>query len=241
VHREGFVIRGQGAGTVSASVVGDEAVIADTQEAARVAHSSVPGGSSVDMKRTFDVVVALSALVLLVPLAIVIAAAVRFSSRGPTIYRQTRVGRHGVPFGMFKFRTMVAGADRERSVLASHNESSGLFKLRRDPRTTPIGRLLRRTSLDELPQLVNVLRGQMSLVGPRPLVPEEDALVNGGHRVRLLVPPGMTGPWQVLGPMRPSLSDMAAIDCVYAAEWSLWGDVKVLLRTVLHVILLRGV
>ncbi len=132
-------------------------------------------------------VFALLGLVLLAPLGLLIVLSIRASSPGPAVFRQTRVGRDGVPFGMFKFRTMVVGAHEQRSALAALNESVGIFKLRADPRITLVGRALRRASLDELPQLLNVLRGEMSLVGRRPLVPEEDGLVNEGHRVRLLV------------------------------------------------------
>lgn len=196
-----------------------------------------PAGAA---KRAFDVAAALLGFILLAPLALLIALAIRISSQGPAVFRQTRIGRDGVPFEMFKFRTMFNGADRERIALAPLNEFEGTFKLRMDPRTTTIGRLLRRVSLDELPQLVNVLRGEMSLVGPRPLVPEEDALIRGAHRVRLSVPPGITGPWQALGPLRPGLSEMADIDRAYVETWSLWVDGRVLFRTVRHVLLLRG-
>jgi lipopolysaccharide/colanic/teichoic acid biosynthesis glycosyltransferase len=120
------------------------------------------------------------------------------------------------------------------------NETEGVFKLTRDPRVTRIGRLLRKTSIDELPQLLNVLRGDMSLVGPRPLVVDEDRLVEGRHRERLQIPPGMTGPWQVLGPNRPPLAEMVKADYLYAANWSLWVDVKILLRTFGHVARQRG-
>jgi lipopolysaccharide/colanic/teichoic acid biosynthesis glycosyltransferase len=121
------------------------------------------------------------------------------------------------------------------------NETDGLFKAAADPRVTRVGRLLRRTSLDELPQLFNVFRGQMSLVGPRPLVLEEDRLIEGRHRNRLHLAPGMTGPWQVLGPKRPPLEEMVKIDFLYAANWSLWSDTKILTRTALHMLGLRNV
>lgn len=203
--------------------------------------SSVPlSGLSKGLKRALDVVLSVFAIVVLAPLAVLIAAAIRIDSQGPAFFRQTRIGRDGVPFELWKFRTMVVGAHSERSRLAAQNGSAGMFKLRNDPRTTAVGRLLRRTSLDELPQLLNVLRGQMSLVGPRPLVPEEDELVSGIHRARLSVAPGITGPWQVLGPHRPPLEEMVILDCAYAGGWSLRWDVAILWRTALHMVLLRG-
>jgi len=192
-------------------------------------------------KRTLDLVIAGVGLVVLSPVAALIAVAIRRASSGPAIFRQTRVGRDGEPFSMLKFRTMIDRAEEARAGLEGRNESSGIFKLKDDPRLTGIGRLLRRCSLDELPQLVNVLRGEMSLVGPRPLVPEEDERIQGPHRGRLLVRPGMTGPWQALGPVRPPLREMIVIDCLYVANWSLWMDLKILLQTFRHVLLLRGV
>jgi lipopolysaccharide/colanic/teichoic acid biosynthesis glycosyltransferase len=141
---------------------------------------------------------------------------------------------------MLKFRTMVAGADRLKPGLAAANEAEGLFKIADDPRITAVGSRLRRTSLDELPQLLNVLRGQMSLVGPRPLVLEDDVLVEGWYRRRLHLTPGMTGRWQVLGSARIPLHEMAKLDYLYVANWSLWGDLKILLRTALFVIGRRG-
>jgi lipopolysaccharide/colanic/teichoic acid biosynthesis glycosyltransferase len=147
-------------------------------------------------------------------------------------------------FTMLKFRTMFDGSDQLREELrALSNAGDGMFKVRDDPRVTRVGRLLRRTSLDELPQLVNVLRGEMSLVGPRPLIAEEDARIAGWHRRRLCLKPGLTGPWQVLGSgdSRVPLRDMVTIDYLYAANWTPWSDVKVLLRTVGHVLRGRGV
>jgi lipopolysaccharide/colanic/teichoic acid biosynthesis glycosyltransferase len=126
------------------------------------------------------------------------------------------------------------------AALEALNETDGNFKLTEDPRVTRIGRLLRRTSIDELPQLINVFRGDMSLVGPRPLILDEDRLIEGRHRERLQFAPGMTGPWQVLGPRRPPLSEMVKTDYLYAANWSLWTDIKILLRTIAHVAAQRG-
>jgi lipopolysaccharide/colanic/teichoic acid biosynthesis glycosyltransferase len=169
-----------------------------------------------------------------------IALAIKLDSRGPVLYRQQRVGRDGRTFSMAKFRTMVDGADSQKEALRHHNEADGLFKIADDPRITRVGRLLRRTSLDELPQLLNVLRGQMSLVGPRPLVPEDDERVQGWYRRRLHLTPGMTGRWQVLGSARIPLQEMVKLDYLYAANWSLWLDVKIMLRTIGFVLSRRG-
>jgi lipopolysaccharide/colanic/teichoic acid biosynthesis glycosyltransferase len=142
---------------------------------------------------------------------------------------------------MLKFRTMVDGADGMKESLRGRNEAKeGLFKIAADPRITRVGRMLRRSALDELPQLWNVVRGEMSLVGPRPLVVDEDRRVEGWHRRRLELMPGMTGPWQILGPARVPLREMVAIDYLYVANWTLWSDVKILLRTVPHVVGRRG-
>ena len=196
--------------------------------------------SSAALKRTLDVVGAATALAVLAPLFALIALAVRLTSSGPVLFRQPRVGRSGESFDMLKFRTMYDGAHDERAALLDRNETDGLFKMRADPRVTPVGRWLRRCSLDEMPQFINVLRGEMSLVGPRPLIPEEDARVEGWFRRRLDVTPGMTGAWQVLGSTRVPLRDMVTIDYLYRANWSLWLDVKILLRTVPHVLRRQG-
>jgi lipopolysaccharide/colanic/teichoic acid biosynthesis glycosyltransferase len=188
-----------------------------------------------------DVVGSTAGLLLLAPFLTLIALAVKLDTRGPVLFRQTRVGRDGHKFQMLKLRSMVDGADAKRKALEALNESDGIFKLSSDPRVTRVGRWLRRRSLDELPQLINVLRGEMSLVGPRPLVTEEDSLVEGRHRDRLQLPPGMTGPWQVLGPTRAPLPEMVKIDYLYGANWSLWTDLKILLRTGAHVFIGRGV
>jgi exopolysaccharide biosynthesis polyprenyl glycosylphosphotransferase len=197
--------------------------------------------SSMFLKRGFDVLG--SALLLLVasPFMLAIAIAIKLETRGPVLFRQTRVGRHGVQFEMLKFRSMVADADAQKEELRHLNERTGLFKLSNDPRVTGWGQLLRRTSLDELPQLVNVLRGEMSLVGPRPLVVDEDDQVHGFDRHRLSLTPGMTGPWQILGCARAAMQEMVGMDYLYVANWSLWTDVKILLRTVPHVFSSRGI
>jgi len=197
--------------------------------------------SSAALKRAFDLVAASLTLILLAPLMAVVALVIRLDSPGRALFRQTRIGHNGRAFAMLKFRTMVEGADGRKDDLRALNEAVGLFKIAYDPRATRIGRFLRRTALDELPQLWNVLRGDMSLVGPRPLVVDEDERVEGWHRSRLQLMPGMTGDWQVLGPARVPLEEMLTIDYLYAANWSLWADVKILFRTVPHVVGRRGV
>jgi exopolysaccharide biosynthesis polyprenyl glycosylphosphotransferase len=197
--------------------------------------------SSRVVKRATDLVGGAFALLIAGPLMLVIALLIKMDSPGPVFFRQVRVGRNGAPFQMIKFRSMHQGADRMRDELAALNQAGdGLFKVAEDPRVTRIGRFLRRYSLDELPQLFNVLRGEMSLVGPRPLVLDEDRRVEGWHRRRLHLTPGMTGPWQVLGTTRVPLRDMVSIDYLYAANWSLWADAKVLLRTIGHVLAGKG-
>jgi lipopolysaccharide/colanic/teichoic acid biosynthesis glycosyltransferase len=174
--------------------------------------------------------------VVVAPVIAAIALAIRLDSKGPIFFRQIRVGRDGRQFSILKFRSMVVGAEAEKDRLRAMNEAGeGLFKLTNDPRVTRVGDVLRRTSLDELPQLFNVIRGEMSLVGPRPLVVDEDAQVLGLDRSRLHLTPGMTGPWQVLGSRVP-MQEMVEIDYLYVSTWSLWLDVKILLRTIKHVV-----
>jgi exopolysaccharide biosynthesis polyprenyl glycosylphosphotransferase len=196
--------------------------------------------SAAAVKRSFDFVGATILLLLSSPLLAIIALLVRSDSRGPVIYRQTRIGRDGKPFLMWKFRTMVDGADAMKPALQGMNEAIGLFKIADDPRVTRVGKRLRQYSLDELPQLVNVLRGEMSLVGPRPLVRDDDAQITGLDRRRLYLTPGMTGPWQILGSARVPLAEMIKLDYLYVTGWSLWSDVKILLRTVPYVLARRG-
>jgi exopolysaccharide biosynthesis polyprenyl glycosylphosphotransferase len=192
------------------------------------------------LKRATDLLGAALGLVVLAPLLAAIALAIKLDSRGPVLFRQQRVGRDGRLFALAKFRTMVDGAHRQQAALRDRNEADGLFKIADDPRITRVGGLLRRASLDELPQLWNVLRGQMSLVGPRPLVPEDDRRVEGWYRRRLHLMPGMTGRWQVLGSARIPLREMVKLDYLYAANWSPWLDVKILLRTIGFVLMRRG-
>jgi exopolysaccharide biosynthesis polyprenyl glycosylphosphotransferase len=197
--------------------------------------------SSAKFKRMFDLIGASLGLLAVSPLLIGIAIAIKLNSRGPVFFRQLRVGRHGKRFYMLKFRTMVPDAESMKDSLRDRNEAmDGLFKIAEDPRVTGVGRWLRRTALDELPQLFNIVRGEMSLVGPRPLVIEEDQRIEGWHRRRLELMPGMTGPWQILGPARVPLREMVAIDYLYVANWSPWTDIKILLRTVPHVVGRRG-
>jgi exopolysaccharide biosynthesis polyprenyl glycosylphosphotransferase len=188
------------------------------------------------LKRVFDVAATVVGLLVVGPIIAAIAVAIRLESKGPVLFRQVRVGRDGRHFRIFKFRSMVVDAEEQKERLREFNEvGDGMFKLSRDPRVTRVGSLLRRTSLDELPQLFNVLRGEMSLVGPRPLVTDEDELVLGLDRSRLHLTPGMTGPWQVLGARVP-MQEMVGIDYLYVASWSLWLDLKLLIRTARHVL-----
>lgn len=188
-------------------------------------------------KAVVDRVGALTLIVLLSPLLLLLALAVPFGSPGPVLYRQTRVGRNLAPFAMWKFRTMVVDADRLKIGLQAENENDGhMFKMRRDPRVTPVGRILRRYSLDELPQLFNILFGHMSLVGPRPPLPEEVAKYNGIEMRRLHVKPGLTGLWQVSGRSDLSWRETVALDLRYVDNWSLSGDLSVMARTLRAVV-----
>ncbi|WP_419836739.1 sugar transferase [Streptomyces bugieae] len=198
-------------------------------------------GLPVLLKQTTDRVGALLLLVLLAPLFAVVAAAIRLTSAGPVFYWQIRVGRDLRPFRMWKFRTMVVTADRMRAALESANEHDGaMFKIRRDPRVTRVGRVLRRLSLDELPQLFNVLAGHMSLVGPRPPLPEEVERYDGTELRRLSVKPGLTGLWQVSGRSDLSWDETVRLDLSYVDNWSYGRDIGVLARTVRAVLDGRG-
>lgn len=198
-------------------------------------------GPNVAIKRAIDIgLIALSAPFSL-PLVALIALIIRLDSRGPAFFRQTRIGKHGKPFTCYKFRTMIPDAEQQKAELASLNEADGpLFKIRHDPRITRVGQYLRRTSLDELPQLWNVLRGEMSLVGPRPGLPEEVQQYENWHRRRLEVTPGLTGLWQVLGRSDTSFEEMVRLDIYYAENWSIGMDIRILLRTIPTVLLGRG-
>ncbi|MEX2253340.1 MAG: exopolysaccharide biosynthesis polyprenyl glycosylphosphotransferase, partial [Thermoleophilaceae bacterium] len=188
--------------------------------------------SSLRLKRAIDVAGAGAGLLALSPFLIAIAIAIKLDTRGPVLFRQKRIGRGTESFDILKFRTMVQKAEQMKADLALMNEAEGpMFKIQDDPRITRVGRVLRKLSLDELPQLWNVLHGEMSLVGPRPLIPAEDTHVLGRHRDRLDLTPGITGAWQVLGRSAIPFQEMVKLDYLYVAEWSLWNDIKLLIRT----------
>jgi len=198
--------------------------------------------SSAAIKRAFDVMGALVAMLVFAPVMVIVAVLIKLDSRGPVLFRQTRVGRDGNLFEMRKFRSMIDGADAlKRGLLADNEAGDGLFKIAADPRVTRVGRRLRRTRIDELPQLFNVLAGQMSLVGPRPLIVEEDERIVGLDRRRLHLTPGMTGPWQILGSSTVPIKEMAKLDYLYIANWSLWEDLRILIQTLFLVVQRRGV
>jgi exopolysaccharide biosynthesis polyprenyl glycosylphosphotransferase len=183
-------------------------------------------------KRAFDVVVSGVLLLLLAPVFAVTAVAIRVNDGGPILFRQRRVGKGGEPFAMFKFRSMVVGADRQQVALRDFNFSDGLlFRMADDPRITRVGRLIRRMSIDELPQLLNVLRGEMSLVGPRPLPVDPEAF-SVGDSERHTVLPGITGYWQISGGNGLAYQEMITLDLAYIRNWSLWLDIRLLLRTI---------
>jgi exopolysaccharide biosynthesis polyprenyl glycosylphosphotransferase len=193
------------------------------------------------VRRCADIALALFLLVLLAPLFALIALAVKLSSRGPVLFRQTRCGLNGRPFTFLKFRSMYADAEAQKSRLRSFNEMDGpAFKMTNDPRVTPVGRFLRRTSLDELPQVLNILVGDMSFVGPRPAVLEEVAQYEPWQRRRLSMQPGLTCLWQVSGRNELSFDEWMRLDLEYIDNWSLWLDVKIALKTIPAVLLGRG-
>jgi lipopolysaccharide/colanic/teichoic acid biosynthesis glycosyltransferase len=202
--------------TANASTTGRKHVIPATWQAAA--------------KRLLDVVVAGMALAVLFPLFPVVALAIKLTSRGPLLYTWPVVGRGGRPLRAYKFRTMVVGADGMKHLLLEQNESTGpVFKMRRDPRVTAVGRILRRFSIDELPQLWSVLKGDLSLVGPRPVLVSEWAQFNAWQRRKLDVTPGMICLWHIRGQPR-SFDEWVRLDLEYIDTWSLWLDLKVLAR-----------
>src|SRR5215213_3189880 len=221
-------------GSAGISRTGTSPVFPTGEEIARAAYPAA--------KRTFDVVFSLTLLVVLVPLLLLIAAAVAVTSPGPVLFRQTRVGHAGKRFTCLKFRSMVAEAETLKADLEALNEADGpVFKVKNDPRVTAIGRWLRKTSLDELPQLVNILRGEMSLVGPRPPLPEEVAQYTPYHRRRLDVQQGLTGLWQVTG--RSNVTDFeqwVALDLEYIKRRSFWFDLVLVVQTVPAVLFSKG-
>jgi lipopolysaccharide/colanic/teichoic acid biosynthesis glycosyltransferase len=191
-------------------------------------------------KRALDVSVAAVALIVLIPLMFCVAFAITAGSRGAPLFRQRRVGRFGREFRMWKFRTMVSDAEQLRAELMPRSRERDWLHLDQDPRVTRVGRFLRCTSLDELPQLLNVLRGEMSLVGPRPLPLVEHAALPGWSLPRLEVQPGLTGLWQVGGRTQLGFLDMLQLDCRYVREQSLRADLNILIRTIPAVISARG-
>jgi exopolysaccharide biosynthesis polyprenyl glycosylphosphotransferase len=191
------------------------------------------------MKRTIDRIGSLVGIILASPIMLACAIAISLESRGPILFKQVRSGRNGRPFYLYKFRTMCLGAEQKKSQLLKHNEMSGpVFKMKRDPRITPIGAFLRKYSLDELPQFFNVLRGEMSLVGPRPPLPKEVARYDTWQRRRLSVKPGLTCLWQVNGRNAVDFEDWMKLDLQYIDNWSLWLDLRIMAKTIPTV--LRG-
>jgi exopolysaccharide biosynthesis polyprenyl glycosylphosphotransferase len=193
------------------------------------------------VKRALEVVVSAAALVLLSPLLLLVAVLIKLDSRGPALFRQERIGRGGKEFNVYKFRTMREGAEAEQALLAERSDVKGItFKIRDDPRRTRVGCFLRRWSIDELPQFINVLRGDMSVVGPRPPLPSEVARYEEWHRQRLQVSPGITGLWQVMGRSDLPFAEMVMMDMYYIENWSLSLDVKIMLQTLPSILSGRG-
>lgn len=193
------------------------------------------------VRRVLNFLGAAVMLLLLLPVFVVIAICIRIDSEGPVLFIQTRIGKNGVPFPFFKFRSMFTNAEAIRENLLNENEASGpLFKMRQDPRVTKVGRFLRKTSIDELPQLINVLRGEMVLVGPRPALPKEVATYSTYEAQRLSVIPGLTGLWQVSGRSDLTFEDAIDLDLTYIERRSIFFDFVILLRTVPAVLLARG-
>jgi len=193
------------------------------------------------IKRVVDIAGSAAGLLLLSPLLILTAAMVVITSPGPVIYKSLRIGKNRKPFYMYKFRTMVVNADQQRAKLYEEAKLHGqLFKLKNDPRITPIGGFLRKYSLDEFPQLLNVLRGEMSLVGPRPYIPEESETFKPPFTMRFQVTPGMTGPWQVTGRSNLTFEQLCQLEMEYVTEWTLALDIKLLLKTIPCVLLKKG-
>ena len=193
------------------------------------------------VKRTFDIAVSVLVLVLGLPIWLLIALAIKLGSRGPVFFVDRRIGVGEREFPMLKFRTMVADAPELQDDLEARNEATGaLFKMRDDPRVTGVGRVLRRFSIDELPQIVNVLRGEMSLVGPRPLPLRDYQLLEDWHRARYAVLPGMTGLWQISGRSGLTFDDLVRLDFTYIENWSIWLDISIIAKTIPAVLTRRG-
>jgi exopolysaccharide biosynthesis polyprenyl glycosylphosphotransferase len=213
------------------SVQGGPALVVDPAAASTVSRAG---------KRVLDLVGAGVLLLVSAPLLALVAVAIRLDTPGPALFWQRRVGRDGRPFWLVKFRTMVAGAERLTTTLQVQSSDPSWLLLERDPRITLVGRILRLSSIDELPQLWNVLRGDMSLVGPRPLIEREDRLITGSMRRRSSVRPGLTGQWQVLGRTNIPFDEMLELDYLYVTSWSVAADVRLLLRTLPAVVMRRG-
>jgi exopolysaccharide biosynthesis polyprenyl glycosylphosphotransferase len=193
------------------------------------------------VKRGFDILVAMLALGLTAPVLLIVAAVVKLTSEGPIFFAQERVGKNGRTFKMLKFRSMVMNAEALRGKLEAENEMDGpVFKIKRDPRITRIGHFIRKTSLDEFPQFINVLRGSMSIVGPRPPLPSEVAQYERWQRKRLSVKPGITCIWQISGRNEVTFEQWVQMDIDYIDRWSLWLDLKIFVKTIPAVLLRRG-
>ena len=193
------------------------------------------------LKRAFDLAASLVALALLSPLIAAVAVLIKATSRGPILFRQERVGLHGQTFHMLKFRSMVVNAEELKAKLMAHNEQSGpVFKMAFDPRITAVGRFIRKFSIDELPQLLNIVRGEMTIVGPRPPIPSEVAQYEAWQRRRLSVRPGLTCVWQVSGRNAISFEGWMYLDMQYIDHWSLGHDFQLILKTVPVVLTGRG-
>ncbi len=193
-------------------------------------------------KRAFDIVVSLIALLVSAIVSVPVAIAIKLTDGGPIFYTQTRVGRRGKTFKMIKFRSMVVNADKMKAELAEENGQKGrfIFKMKDDPRVTKVGKFIRKFSIDELPQFLNVLKGDMSVVGPRPPLPEEVAQYDQTYATRMLVKPGITGPWQVSGRSNLSREESESLDVSYVQNWSMLGDIVLLFRTVGAVVTHKG-
>lgn len=192
-------------------------------------------------KQAFDMVFSLAALIAAAPVMLAAALAIKLTSKGPVFYPSERIGLDGKPFTMLKFRTMTDGADTQLEQLLSVNEGAGvLFKMRQDPRVTPVGRILRRFSIDELPQFINVIKGDMSVVGPRPPLRREVESYDGDVKRRLLVKPGVSGLWQVSGRSDLSWEESVRLDLSYVDNWSMAGDLMIIAKTVKAVLTSHG-
>lgn len=200
-------------------------------------------------KRIFDLIGAVIGLILSGPIILVIAILIKFTSKGPILFKQTRIGKNGKPFTYYKFRTMYTDFSKERQneyvqklIGGELGEKVGniIYKLSKDPRITPIGRFLRKTSLDELPQLFNVLKGDMSLVGPRPALPYELEFYNDWHKERLKVKPGITGLWQVSGKSMTTFNEMIKLDIMYIKNQSLFFDIKIIIKSIFFIFINKG-